>query len=563
MSNIPGVSFTEDKTALIGTPATGVTAILLVGTACKGPTDPQLFDSSQLPDIINMYGPPDPYVYKNGSGNEPLAELTLVRAAIEMFAGGPPPFVWCVRVVDAGVVTGIGKGMTIETAVPADDGNFIFTAKYPGQWYNNWKFKVTRGYDKTGVADAGIDTYEFMVPSNSVGKYDSYLGATPTADRVSVYRFFGQTYVLEVGISGGSAPTLTETLSALQADSFLSQFFSISKEGTAPVRTKDTAGVFKDLFSIVADGWNTNNASTGGTNWSSDDSAIVTSANVTSALDKGLKLSARIVVIGGADESVLAGAYLSAGVTHAKVASVTGNDNERIYFCGSGNYATESALITAIESSPFPLGEERAVAITPGYKISNPFYGVIYGSLTSGDSNTTITLSGGYAAARVAGLFSSRAPQQDSLGQNIGVISNFEFDLSRGSLSRAINASFTVLAKGFDGSPTVRKAMTTAGLGDPFEKIIIRLVIDDIRYALRTLYQKFIGEHNLRRMRKLMQDKSTSLLGNYVRQEMIDSDFSLIVTATRQQEIDGKTQVDAFIKPIYSIEFIPVNIILG
>ena len=44
---------------------------------------------------------------------------------------------------------------------------------------------------------------------------------------------------------------------------------------------------------------------------------------------------------------------------------------------------------------------------------------------------------------------------------------------------------------------------------------------------------------------------------------MIDSEFSLLVSATRQQEIDGKVQVDAFIKPVFSIEFIPVNLILG
>lgn len=561
MSTIPGVTFIEDGTGLIGTPAAGTMTVLLVGTACKGPTDPQLFDSSQLPEIINMYGPPDPYSYKAPTGDEPPAELTLVRAAIEMFAGGPPPFIWCIRVANAGVVTGLGKGMATETVVPVDDGNFIFTAINTGQWYNNFQFRVDRGKDQTGATDTGIDTYFFKVPSEVY--YDSFLDGSPTVERRSPYRWYGQTYILEVGVSGGSAPTLDETETAFQNDDWLAKYFLISKEGTAPVRTKDTVGVYKDLFSTIAEGWQTTNESTGGTNWSADDSAIVADADVVITLAKGLKLPARLVVIGGADESVLSAAYIASGLAHAKTASVSGNDNERIFFCGTGNYATEALLVTAIETSPFPLGSERAVVVTPGYKLSNPFLSKQYGELTAPEVVTTITLSGGYAAARIAGLFASRAPNQDSLAQSIGVINDFEFDLSKGSMVRAINAGFTVLAKGFDGSATVRKSMTTAGLGDPFEKIIIRIVIDDIRYALRVLYQNFVGEKNIRRKRRLMQEKSISLLGNYVRADMIDVDFSLIVTATRQQEVDGKVQVDAFIKPVFYIEFIPVNIILG
>ena len=69
---------------------------------------------SNLTDIINEYGPKDPYKYKNGHANEPKAELTLVRQIEEIYNGATPPGgIWCKRLVESGAVKSVSNSIDI------------------------------------------------------------------------------------------------------------------------------------------------------------------------------------------------------------------------------------------------------------------------------------------------------------------------------------------------------------------------------------------------------------------------------------------------------------------
>lgn len=630
---LPGVTITEVDEGLLGTPSPGAIGVLLVGTAAKGPITPQFFGSDQLPNLIEMYGSPDPYSYKSPTGNEPPAELTLTRAAQQVFNGGPPAGgLWVQRATEGSVVTGVGNGMTIETAVPVDDGFFVFTAKYPGQWYNNFKFEVQRGKDQNGAADTGLITIKFQIPSSVF--YDSYLGASPASALVSTYRWFGQTYVMEIGTPGlATEPTLAEILQAFKDDAVMSSYFNFASNTVAGVRPKDTVG-FVNLFvnivkesgsdgvSVISTGNFSSAGSTflangvypgdkliitggtgggdngtytvltvptetsmtvspnfpagdtvvvftverndvGGTNWSADDSAIITAASIKTALDQLLVKSGRIAIIGGADETVLSGTYFTEGVNHVLAASVAGSDRESLYICGTGNYTTESALIAAFEASPYPLSQIRAAHVTPGIKYANAFAGKIYGELTFEDIEATEMLSGGYAAAFIAGLLSQTAPTESILNKSINVL-GLEFEFGRTAKMRAVNASFITLSKGFDGAPTVIKAITSAGKLSAWYQLSNRMAADEIRYALRLASLPFIGRKNNARVRAILQEKLDSVLNGYTALgvEVINPNYSVEVTATRQQEINGVVVVTAIIQLVQYMEFIKITLVL-
>jgi len=632
---IPGVSFTEDTAGLIGTPSAGAMGVLLVGTACKGPLTPQYFGAGQLADILNMYGPTDPYKYKNPSGNDPKAELTLVRSAIEiMWAGGPPGGLWICRIAETGAVTSVSQGITVSdysdttgrgaltngtvttsnftitvsdttgyevgdmltiTSVsqPTLDGNYFvkslasttltvykvgdlsgfsvaasdlaiqgygpvadgvirFTAKYPGQWYNNAQFQFAPFQDVLGVEAGAVDTFRIKIPSNQF--YDGYIDSTSSTGLRSLNRWYYKTVEVQLNQKGGYArKSIADIVTALQGNSDISAYWDVAFTGSGTDDYIDTtSGSFTDL---------TLSSDTGGTNWSTDDSAIVSTVAVQSALDQLLTKSGRILIIGGCDETVLSGGYISLGIAHVNTASQNGADNERMFFFGTGNYSTLQELISAFESSPYPSGNGRVAHFDPGYPVANTYYGKIYSNNSVADSNTTVALSGAYGAARAAGLASVYAPDQSILNKPIGVTSlNFDFD--RSTLERSIIARFATFAKSFDGSFVVRRAITSAPDGDPFAQISTRLAVDDIRYNIRLALQNFIGQKNTARVRQIMNDKLASVMDGYVNRQIVETGYQSEITATRDQEIIGVVKVILIFKVVFYIEFIEVELVL-
>ncbi|MHA2274133.1 MAG: hypothetical protein ACXAC2_00095 [Candidatus Kariarchaeaceae archaeon] len=636
---IPGVAFAEDGEGLIGTPSPGAVGVLLVGTACKGPLTPQFFGTDQLPDLLEMYGPPDPYAYKSPVGLEPKAELTLSRSAIEIFTGGPPPGgLWCVRVAESDVVTGVGNAITVSdfssadtpiasgSVVPASwvvtvdpdasnlavgdrivlssatqptmdgeywvktvtagtsfevypigdatgfgvtasdvagqgyspvaDGVIKFTAKYPGQWYNNPQLEYAPFQDVLGQVHGAVDTLRIKVPSNEF--YDSYLEAG-TSDK-SQNRWYSETIEIQFNELGATArPTIASIVTALNANETISRYWSVVWTGTAGGDEYiDTTVGFVDIFL---------DADVGGTNWAASETAVVAVTAVRSALSLLSVKTGRILVIGGCDESVLSGGYITEGITHVKAASITGADQERIFIFGTGNYSTEALLVAAFEASPYPSGEERVVHVTPGINVANPYFGKIYGDdgasapNTIADINETVDYSGGYAAARVAGVVASFAPDDTALNKGVGA-TELEYEFARSTLKRAINKSFTVLAKGLDQSFVIRRALTSAGATDPFYQISTRLAVDDIRYALRLTLQGFIGRKNTPRVLQVMNSKAASVMDGYVSREIINTDYEIEVSSTRDQQIIGVVKVLIRFQVVFYIEFIEVNLVL-
>lgn len=722
MSNIPGISFDVIKEGLIGTPVPGSIGVLLVGTACKGPVTPQFFGSDQLDDLLTMYGPPDPYSYKTPVGLEPPAELTLARAAIEIYNGGPPPGgLWCVRVAESSVVKGNGIGLavshydtilvgtppttystttsdwvilgdaTVFTGIavgdrieitgpalspilgtyfvraitgstslevypigdadgfavaesgdvaysaygPIPDGAIKFTAKYSGQWYNNLHVEFVPFQNLENLPHGAVDYLKFEIPSNRY--FDSYNSVVDV--NVSHNRWHNEIIPIQLGELGSKVrKTITEIVTGLNANTNINRYWDVTFtgagtktyiditnemklayantllvseiDGVSSVGTGTFVSALGDFIDrdvrtgdrlVITDGTSGNDAGTytvitrdsatqltvtpnfpsgdtadvyevyydsvGGTNWSSDDSSIIAAVEVKAALSLLLVKSGQILVIGGADEVVGSGGYIIEGIIHVKSASVDGADNERVFVCGTSNYSNEPALIAAFESSPYPLGEERAISVTPGFETSNLYLGKIYGDdganapNTIKDTEDNITLSGGYSAARIAGMLSGLIPDRNILNKTFTAVA-LEFAFGKSTTSRAINQRFTVLSAGFSNNFVVRRALTSAPDGDAFAQISTILSVDSIRRAVRLALANFIGTKNNTRVRQIMTNKTVSVMDGFISREIVQSGFTVSITATRDQEIAGAVEIFLRFKVVFYIEFINVKLLL-
>lgn len=626
---IPGVSFNEITEGLLGTPSPGAVGIKLVGTACKGPATAQLFGTDELPKLIEMFGPVDPYHYKDGNASEPVAELTLVRAAKQIYEAGPPPGGLWIQRIQEGIVpkaisntlvtesfsTNIDSGadgaITIDTKVftsatltgggagdilkitsgnnqgeylvksvvtttitiedfyedfseteatlnwsldtPADDGNIRFTSKYPGQWYNNAQVEVENYVDLAGVANSGLIVFTFYIPSNTF--YDSYIDpdAGNATERRSLFRWYDRVVKVEVGTPNDDVlPTSAEVVTALQANADISALYDIALIAGSDDQERIKDYTKGDLLS---------GTDIGGANWSSDDTAIPVAASITTALALLINKDARMAVIAGADEGLTG--YQQAGIAFAKTSSLAGQDREIVFFTGMNNYSTADLLTKAMAASPYPLNEQRTVQVTPGGKIANIYYnknyGIDYGSAV--DSNTQDSLSGGYMAARVAGLTAVYTPDESPLWKNLG-LADLEFDLTRTQQKIAINKSFFTLAKAPNGSSIVKRAITSSGAGAAFFQLSTRLIVDELRYALRLAGLLFIGKKNTDRVRKIMEEKLKSVANGYVSREIILDDYTLAVSATRDQQILGEVKISFAFKVVFFMEFIKFDLIL-
>ncbi len=542
---LPGTSFTEITEGLLSQPAVGSVGALLVGTASKGPVDtPVFFGSGDLLLLQRMFGPLDPFSYADGGvATNPVAELTLVRAANLLFdGGGPPGGVWVVRAAESGVTTALA------TAIQDDDlGWLAFAAAYPGQWYNHWQVTVTNSKtaDNDPNADTGVMLFEFAVPSDL--KMDTFKGATHKKTLAGNKVFQADpAFVVEVGQIGASVPTIAEILTALNGDVNVSTHFTVTHDINAGTGTAIPTLAQADLL-LDADG--------GGSNWNVMDGTEIPAADIRRACGLLIKKTGRYLVIAGAHES---NTLQPEGVSHVLQASSSGNDNERSFV--TGYMADTSAnVISAVEADT--QSDPRVIPVAPGVIVANPTTGMTYSSPAITDTPTTETMGSAYSAAIYVGIITKRVPDESPLNESLNVL-GLEHDFSQSDSKRVIAARCSLFALGSAGVPVVRKAITSAPAGDAFVNITTRAIVDEIRYAFRLLGSLFIGRKNNVRVRSTLQRLLQATLDDYVSREVIDVENSVVIAATRNQEILGVMKVDAVIKPVFFAEFIEFSLLL-
>lgn len=535
---LPGVSIREVTEGLIGVPAVGAVAAKLVGTACKGSTSAQFFGPGEESKFVAEYGPSDPYQYTD--------ELTLVRAGRLLFSSAPPGGIWVCR-AQVATKTAIGTNVAC-----ADTGVVTLTAVEPGGWYNNFQFKHypeedAEGVDYSSITDSlRISTFKLRLPDGI--KFDSTMTGV-----ISENMFFERELEFEYFASVvNTTPTITDFYNAWLADSnYLKEYFDVAISGL----TTDTISAQTD-----GDGWANvlTSGNTAGTNWSTDDATSPTTATISPALGELRGKEARITVIAGVDEGD--SGMVALGQSH--VFNASREKLEQVFIVGSANETNQDTFVTDIMAeSAFAIVDERVVVVAPGIVGGNPY---------AGDSNpwtpstvstdTEIILSGGYAAALVAGIVANQAPDNTSLNKPIVGIAGLEHEFTRSNQKRLVRDNFYLLVNN-NGFRTLDDR-TTAGEGDPFMQLSTRMALDDIKRAIRLAGLPFIGRKNIPRIRSGLRKNLEFVLREYVRREVISFNWGLEIRSSRTQQVIGVVQVTMTIKLVFYIKFIEVDLIL-
>jgi hypothetical protein len=249
-----------------------------------------------------------------------------------------------------------------------------------------------------------------------------------------------------------------------------------------------------------------------------------------------LQADAQIIVAAGLDITKV-GQQLKA---HVELASNNANKSERIGIVG----CPSGAKVSDVLGDVFP--SDRIVFVAPSVLVFDANGGAV-------------TPTGEYAAAAVAGLISSLDVQASPTNKTL-TVAGLQSSFNAGQLQQLVEG--TVLAIERRGSDDFRvvKGVTTDTGG--FRQITTRRIVDLARKVVRASADPYIGLLNNERVRGALKTTINGALALMVDAEQLE-DYTLDVTATRDQEIRGIAQVVMSLKPTFSIDYIQVTMYLG
>jgi phage tail sheath protein FI len=168
-----------------------------------------------------------------------------------------------------------------------------------------------------------------------------------------------------------------------------------------------------------------------------------------------------------------------------------------------------------------------------------------------------IPLPGNFSAAAVAGLLSTLAPHQSPTNKVLSGVVRLARRFSYAETIQLLNGRVAVLEQR-NGVRVVRGLTTDDGA---FRQITTRRITDFAKAGIRKASDPFIGRLNNVRVRKALYGAIDGFLATMLQDEQLTG-YQLEVTATRQDEIAGRAQVNAVLRPTFSIDFVAVTMVL-
>ncbi len=189
---------------------------------------------------------------------------------------------------------------------------------------------------------------------------------------------------------------------------------------------------------------------------------------------------------------------------------------------------------------------DRVLLVAPGYFVDDP--------ATPG---IDVELPGNYMAAPVAGLISTLAPHSSPTNKTLASVSRLSQRFSYGERVNLVNSRIFVLEQR-QGVRVVRGLTTDDG---GFIQVTTRRITDFAKAGIRKVSNPFIGRLNNVRVRAALQGAIDGFLTTMLVDEQL-TNYSLEVTATRQDEINGRAIVNVLLQPTFSIDFVAVTLVL-
>lgn len=264
------------------------------------------------------------------------------------------------------------------------------------------------------------------------------------------------------------------------------------------------------------------------------DGAAATSTEVSAGLAALANQDVNIIVVAGISAKDGAAAVL----THLEQ---TENDGrERIAVMGASS--TDPATLIASDASQ--ASSPRLVLVAPGIVADD--------AARVGEANKRVDLPPAYAAALVAGRMASLAPQV-SLTNKVVAAADLTADYTRAQQKQLLGSQVLVLHKNL--GIRVLKGITTDTAA--FRQISVRRIVDYAKAGVRVGSNAYIGRLNNSRVRAALKATLDGFLAGMVQDEMLTA-YTLDVSATRREEIEGKAIVTMTLQPTFSIDFVKV-----
>ena len=551
---LPGVSIEVRPEGLIIPGRVSVGNIGIIGTASRGTVNTPI-NIGSLGDAFARFGNYDAF-----EDNQP-DELTLTRALEQAFSHGAQN-VFAVRIAS-------GTVATADFVLTSPGGDCVrLSADSAGTWGNDIEVNVSAADENSFISNevhngpAPITLNHPVVVESARNRISVFRDATQqTSLLVIVYNGGGAPGAGEVDINTASgALTFAAGEDPAAADVVTASYVVSSADSVkVTVRLDTTEEVFtiasgNDLAADIAaqssflTATGLANASElpdtfaavddfqlfgSGANTRGDNGAI--GADYVSGLDHLLNEDTHIILAAGQTHTTI-GAALSA---HCKVASSDQNKRERIGVVGSDTGDSIDDV------TGHQLNSDRIIFVAPGI------------NATDRPSGDTVTLSGGYAAAAVAGMMSGFSPHISLTNKQLS-INSLQHNYTNSELTQLVQNRVLALEKKFGFR--VVKGITTS-TNTAWHQITTRRIVDFAKFGVRSAANPYIGLLNNERVRSAMRSTINSFLTEMVDAEQLVS-YELEVSATRDEEIKGIARVTLVLRPTFSIDFIKVTMFL-
>jgi len=265
------------------------------------------------------------------------------------------------------------------------------------------------------------------------------------------------------------------------------------------------------------------------------DGGSVTGAQVEAGLRLLEDRPVNLVAVGGLAAKDAAAAVLG----HLETTENAGR--ERIAVLGASSDRPDDLIRDDVGAG----GGPRLVLVAPG---------LVADDAASTAADRRVNLPGPYAAALVAGRLATLAPHVSLTNKDLAA-ADLTTRYTRAQQKQLLESRVLVLFQnlGF----RVLKGITTDDAA--FKQISVRRIVDYAKAGVRQGANPYIGRLNNPRVRSALKATLDGFLSGMVLDEMIQK-YTLEVSATRRQEIEGTALVVLTLQPTFSIDFVKVII---
>lgn len=310
----------------------------------------------------------------------------------------------------------------------------------------------------------------------------------------------------------------------------------VTADETAYTGAKD----FPEYYPLQTTGWQYFGVGAGAATGSAtlgNNGADVGASDYADGLDVMSTVDAHVILCAGQYSSVVHAAL------QVHVDNASADKKERVGVCGHRYGQT----LAQVMSSNVALSSKRMIFVSPGITTSNH---------TSGDDEI---VSAAYTAALLAGYMTSINPSFSSLNKGVPV-GGLETDYSNAELEQLIKRKMNPIRVSPVGGYRWAYA-STASADTSWHEITTVRITDYASTGIRSACEGFIGQKNLITKRNSIRTAVVGFMENMKADQMLDDEgpYTVEVSATRADRVQGIVRVDVSFKPVFAIKYILVT----